>query len=75
VRVKEKDELGSAPKVYSLLSPERDGQPVWIRVKAPVPMTIARLPTVVADKIYDNLSSLSEALESTSCKQRGDAVT
>ena len=71
VLVKEKYELSSAPKVYSLLTPERDGQPVWIRVKAPVPMTIALLPSEVADKIYDDPSTLASALESTSCKQRG----
>src|ERR1700676_632779 len=71
VLLKEKYELSSAPKVYSLVSPERDGRPVWIRVKAPVPMTIALLPTDVADKIYDDPSTLARALESTSCKQRG----
>jgi hypothetical protein len=69
--VKEKYELSATPKVYSLLSPERDGQPVWIRIKAPVPMTVALLPSAVADKIYDNPSSLSSALASTTCKQRG----
>jgi len=69
--VKEKYELSTTPKVYSLLSPERDGQPVWIRIKAPVPMMVALLPSDVADKIYDNPSSLSSALENTSCKQRG----
>ena len=71
VLVKEKYELSSAPKVYSLLTPERDGQPVWIRVKAPVPMTIALLPSEVADKVYDDPSTLATALEGTSCKQRG----
>ena len=71
VLVKEKYELSAAPKVYSLLTPERDGQPVWIRVKAPVPMTIALLPSEVADKVYDDPSTLSSALENTSCKQRG----
>jgi len=71
VLVKEKYELSSTPKIYSLLSPDRDQQPVWIRIKAPVPMTVALLPSAIADKIYDNPSSLSEALESTSCKQRG----
>jgi hypothetical protein len=69
--VKEKYELSTTPKVYSLLSPERDGQPVWIRIKAPVPMTVALLPSAVADKIYDNPSSLSSALANTTCKQRG----
>jgi hypothetical protein len=71
VLVKEKYELSTTPKVYSLLNPERDGQPVWIRIKAPIPMTVALLPSIVADKIYDNPSSLSSALESTPCKQRG----
>ena len=69
--VKEKYELSTAPKVYSLLTPERDRQPVWIRVKAPVPMTIALLPSEVADKVYDDPSTLATALETTSCKQRG----
>jgi hypothetical protein len=71
VLVKEKYELSPAPKVYSLITPERDGQPVWIRVKAPVPMTIALLPSEVADKVYDDPSTLASALESTQCKQRG----
>jgi hypothetical protein len=71
VLLKEKYELSAAPKVYSLLSPERNGQPVWIRVKAPVPMTIALLPSEVADKIYDDPSTLATALQGTSCKQRG----
>jgi hypothetical protein len=69
--VKEKYELSATPKVYSLLSPERDGQPVWIRIKAPVPMMVALLPSEIADKLYDNPSTLSSALENTSCKQRG----
>ena len=71
VLVKEKYELSTTPKVYSLLTPERDDQPVWIRVKAPVPMTVALLPSAVADKIYDDPASLASALQSTSCKQRG----
>lgn len=69
--VREKYQLTSAPKVYSLLTPERDGQPVWIRIKAPVPMTIALLPSQVADQIYDNPQSLAAALANTACKQRG----
>ena len=71
VLVKEKYELSATPKVYSLLTPERDGQPVWIRVKAPVPMTVALLPSALADKIYDDPSTLSSALANSACKQRG----
>lgn len=71
VLLKEKYELSTTPKVYSLLTPERDGQAVWIRIKAPTPMTVALLPSDVADKIYDDPSTLHSALDSTSCKQRG----
>jgi hypothetical protein len=71
VLVKEKYELSSAPKVYSLVSPDRDGQPVWIRIKAPIPMTVALVPSQLADKIYDDPSTLSSALANTNCKQRG----
>jgi hypothetical protein len=71
VLLKEKYELSTTPKVYSLLSPERDGQNVWIRIKAPIPMMVALVPSALADKIYDNPSTLSSALESTACKQRG----
>ena len=71
VLLKEKYELSPTPKVYSLLSPDHDGQPVWIRVKAPVPMTIALVSSEVADKVYDDPSTLASALESTACKQRG----
>jgi hypothetical protein len=71
VLLKDKYELSPTPKVYSLVTPERDGQPVWVRVKAPVPMTLALLPSELADKVYDNPSILASALESTACKQRG----
>jgi len=69
--VKEKYELTTVPKIYSLLTPERDGQQVNVRIKAPVPMTIALLPSELADQVYDNPGALSSALSKTSCKQRG----
>jgi hypothetical protein len=69
--VKEKYELTSTPKVYSLLTPERDGQPLTLKVKAPVPMTIAVVPSQLADKVYDEPGTLGEALSKTNCKQRG----
>ena len=67
----EKYRLTSVPKIYSLLTPERDEQRVNIRIKAPVPMTVALLPSSLADRVYDDPSSLTSALASTSCKQRG----
>src|SRR5258706_2613065 len=67
----EKYPMTSVPKIYSLLTPERDGQRVNVRIKAPVPMTVALLPSNLADEVYDNPGSLSSALAHTSCKQRG----
>ncbi len=69
--VKEKYQLTAVPKIYSLLTPERDGQQVNVRIKAPVPMTIALLPSELADQVYENPGALSSALAKTSCKQRG----
>ena len=34
-------------------------------------MTVALLPSDIADKIYDDPSSLASLLQGTSCKQRG----
>ena len=34
-------------------------------------MTVAVMPSDAADKIYDDPSRISRALESTTCKQRG----
>jgi hypothetical protein len=67
----EKYRLTSVPKIYSLLTPERDDQRVSIRIKAPIPMTVALLPSELADKVYDDPGALTSALASTSCKQRG----
>jgi len=69
--VKEKYEITSVPKMYSILTPERDGQPVNVRVKSPVPVTIALLPSKLADQVYDHPETLGAALDQTSCKQRG----
>jgi len=71
ILLKEKYELSSVPKIYSLLTPERDGQQVNVRIKAPIPMTVALLPSQSADQIYDKPETLSSALSATTCKQRG----
>lgn len=71
VLVKEKYPLSSTPKVYSILTPDRDGEPVWVKIKSPIPMTVAVMPAALADKVYDEPSTLSSALDSTPCKQRG----
>src|SRR6266496_2802175 len=69
--VKEKYELTTVPKVYSLLTPEGDGQKVNVRLKAPVPMTVAVVPSRVADSIYADPLELNSLLQGATCKQRG----
>lgn len=69
--VKEKYGLSSLPKLYSILTPEQDGQKLWMKIKAPVPMTLGVLPASLADQVYDRPDQLGAALAQTSCKQRG----
>ena len=69
--VKEKYELTSAPKLYSVLTPQYDGQRVWMKIKAAAPITVAVLPSKVADEAYDRPEALAPALSQTTCKQRG----
>ena len=68
---KEKYDLSSTPKLYSAVTPGYDGQQMWMKVKAQTPMTIALLPSKLADEAYDKPEILSSALSQTTCKQRG----
>ena len=68
---KEKYEVTPTPKVYSLLTPDHDGQELSVKMKAPVPVTIAVVPSHLADQIYDKTETLGSALNQTACKQRG----
>jgi hypothetical protein len=60
----------SAAKLYTL-TPDYDGQRVWVKIKAQVPMTLAILPSKAADEAYDKPETLSSAIGQTACKQRG----
>jgi hypothetical protein len=67
---KEKYDVSGAPKLYSV-TPDYDGQRMWVKIKAKVPMTLAILPSKAADEAYGKPEALSPALSQTSCKQRG----
>ncbi len=69
--LQEKYELTAIPKIYSILTPDHDGQQVSVNIKAPVPMTVALLPTAAADQLSAKPDTLEIALANTSCKQRG----
>jgi hypothetical protein len=67
---KEKYDVSASAKLYSI-TPEYDGQRIWVKIKAQVPMTLAILPSAVADQAFDKPETISSALAQTSCKQRG----
>jgi hypothetical protein len=70
-QVKEKYELTSFLKVYGGFVPDHDGTHVSIRIKSPVPMAVAMLPSQVADQLHAQPGALESALEKNSCQQRG----
>lgn len=67
----EKYQLTSVPKVYSLMTPDHDGQELNVKIKSPIPLTVALLPSHLADQVYDKTVSLTDALSQTGCKERG----
>jgi hypothetical protein len=67
----EKYDMTPAPKVYSLMSPDHDGQELSVKIKSPIPLTVALMPSHLADQVYDKTVSLTDALDQTGCKERG----
>ncbi|HUJ30929.1 MAG TPA: hypothetical protein VLY23_06580 [Candidatus Acidoferrum sp.] len=70
-RVKEKYELTSFLKVYGGFVPDHDADQVSIKVKSPVPMMVAMLPSQVANQLHSNPGGLESALQNSPCQQRG----
>lgn len=68
---KEKYQVTSTPKLYGISAIENDGQKLWMKIKAEVPMTLAVVPSNLADQVYEQPGSLNSILSQTSCKQRG----
>jgi hypothetical protein len=67
----EKYEVTTAPKVYSLMTPDHDDQKLSVKIKSPIPLTVALLPSHLADQVYDKTVTLADALSQTGCKERG----
>jgi hypothetical protein len=70
-QAKEKYELTSFLKVYGGYAPDRDGEVVSIKIKAPVPMLVAMVPSSVANQLHARPEMLEPALGKNSCQQRG----
>src|SRR5579863_9837138 len=67
----EKYQITTVPKVYSLMTPDHDGQELSLKIKSPIPLTVALLPSHLADQVYDKTITLTDALDQTGCKERG----
>src|SRR6185312_9758872 len=47
----EKYDVTPAPKVYSLMTPDHDDQKLSVKVKSPIPLTVALMPSHLADQV------------------------
>ncbi len=70
-QVKEKYQLTSFLKVYGGFTPDHDGSQVSIKIKSPVPMVVAMLPSDIANQLHAKPEMFEPALEKNPCQQRG----
>jgi len=70
-QVKEKYDLTSFLKVYGGFAPDHDGEQVSIKIKSPIPMVVAMVPSQIAGELHMKPESLESALANSSCQQRG----
>jgi len=70
-QAKEQYKLTPFLKVYGGYVPDRDGEVISIKIKAPVPMLVAVLPSSIANQLHRKPEMLETALEKASCQQRG----
>lgn len=68
--LKEAYDLTPAPKVYEGITAERDGEPFSVKINSPVPMTVALVPSRVANELRGKTDSLDSAFNSRSCVER-----
>jgi hypothetical protein len=67
---KEKYQLTSVLKLYSLPLPEHDGEQVDVKLKSPVPMLVAVVPSEIAEQLYSKPEMLQSAVAGGICQQR-----
>src|SRR5437868_5806227 len=67
---KEKYQLTNILKLYSLPLPEHDGEQVDVKLKSPVPMLVAVVPSAIAEQLYSKPEMLQSAIADGICQQR-----
>lgn len=70
-QVQEKYELTNIMKIYGGITADHDGAQVSIKVKSPVPMAVAILPSRTAGQLYGKPEMFESAVENSPCQQRG----
>jgi len=70
-KAKEKYKLTPIIKVYGGIFPDHEGEQISVKIKSPVPMAVAVLPSSVANQLHVSPETLQGALASSSCQQRG----
>jgi hypothetical protein len=68
--VHEKYQPTSILKMYGGFTADHDGEQVSVKIKSPVPMTAAMLPTRQASQLYGKPQQFDEQVQSSSCGQR-----
>lgn len=69
--LKERYGVTRAMKVYDGIAADRDGEPFSVKVNSPVPMTVAIVPTPVAERARANGGDIEGVVGSGNCTQRG----
>jgi hypothetical protein len=70
-QVREKYQLTSFLKVYGGFTPDHDAAQVSIKIKSPVPMVVAMLPSDIAIQLHAKPEMFETALQKNPCQQRG----
>jgi len=70
VVAREKFQPSKFLKMYSGILADHDGQHVQIKIKSPVPMSAAVLPSRQAGQLYGKLDSFESQVKNSSCQQR-----
>jgi hypothetical protein len=69
-QIKEKYDLTSLLKVYGGFAPDHDKTNISIKIKSPVPMLVAMLPSATANQLHAKPDALETALQNAPCQQR-----
>jgi hypothetical protein len=57
-------------KIYNGITAERDGEPFSVKINSPVPMTVAIVPSRVADDLREKPDTLDSVLNNRPCMEK-----